>query len=83
MTDERFNNLSTYRDTVQSFFSPLNGYDPLNQDDKKNIYAVAFLVLKAPTRTKLHKLQLQSCEIIEENKRNNIKNRPQRIQIRF
>lgn len=36
-------------------------------NDQRSQYAVAFLILKAPTRNKLHKLQLQSCEILDDN----------------
>ena len=33
LTDERFNNLSTYRDTVMSFFSKQNSDEAMNHDE--------------------------------------------------
>ena len=36
LTDERFNNLATYRDTVMNFFAQYNGYEPMNQDEHMN-----------------------------------------------
>lgn len=50
LTDEYFNNLATYKDTVQNFFAEHNGYLPMNSD----CYACVFLMLKNETRTKLH-----------------------------
>ena len=63
MTDEYFNNLATYKDTVQNFFAEHNGYLPMNSD----CYACVFLMLKNETRTKLHAHQYKSAEIQDEN----------------
>lgn len=63
LTDEYFNNLSTYKDTVQNFYSEASGYQPLNS----NVEAAVFLLRKNPTRTGLHFLQYESVELQDDN----------------
>ena len=40
---------------------------PINQDENGHCDAAVFLILKAPERTILHKLQYTSVEILDEN----------------
>lgn len=63
VTDEYFNNLSTYKDTVQMFFTKQNGYQPLNP----NLEASVFFLRKNTRREGLHPQQLESIEIQDEN----------------
>ena len=50
LTDEYFNNLATYKDTVQNFFNTASGYEPLNPD----CHASVFLIKKNEQRKDLH-----------------------------
>jgi len=52
LTDEYFNNLSTYKDFVQNFFSEASGYNHLNLEGQ----ACVFLIRKNEERTTLHML---------------------------
>jgi len=63
LTDEYFNNLAVYKDTVQNFFSAEAAYQPLNPD----VEACVFLIIKNPERTTLHSLQHESCELRDDN----------------
>ena len=63
LTDEYFNNLAVYKDTVQNFFSAQAAYQPLNPD----VEAAVFLVIKNTDRTTLHSLQHESCELRDDN----------------
>lgn len=63
LTDEYFNNLASYRDTIQNFFSQSQGYQPLNSD----IQACVFLLYKNEEKTKLHPLQYESVEIKDDS----------------
>ena len=63
LTDEYFNNLSTYKDTVQNFYGEASGYQPLNE----NCEAAVFLLRKNPKRVGLHFLQYESVELQDDN----------------
>lgn len=63
LTDEYFNVLSTYKDTVQNFFEDAAGYKPLNSD----VLACAFLIKKNPEKKFVHMLQLESIEMQDDN----------------
>lgn len=65
LTDEYFNNLATYKDTIQNFFDIQNDYKTLDAD----VYASVYLMRKNTKLQKLHYLQYESIEIIDENKK--------------
>ena len=52
LVDEYFNILAGYRDTIQNFFKPGNGYQPLS----KGPVASCFLMKKNNRRVNLHNL---------------------------
>ena len=59
LTDEYFNLLSTYKDTIQNFFEESAGYQPLNSQ----VHACVFLMRKKPDKKCIHMLQLESVEL--------------------
>lgn len=67
LTDEYFNNLSTYKDTIQHFFSDCEGYMPLDKD----VFACCYLIRKnnKMVNSDLHPLQHESYKVIDENKK--------------
>ena len=65
LTDEYFNVLTTYKDTVMNFFEEQVGYKPLN----KECAASVFLVTKRPTKNSIHMLQMESVEIADDSKK--------------
>ena len=67
ITDEYFNNLSTFKDTIQNFYEEANGYQPLNP----NCEACVFLIKKNAARCHLHFLQYESVELKDENNKEN------------
>jgi len=62
LTDEYFNNLASYKDTIQNFFAEKSGYQPLNPQCD----ACVFLIKKNAYREKLHFLQIESVEISKQ-----------------
>jgi hypothetical protein len=67
LTDEYFNNLAAYDQSVQSFFADPN-FQPLNSDR----FACVFLIRKNDRREKLHFLQLESVELKDDDNPNKI-----------
>ena len=65
LTDEYFNVLSTYKDTIQNFFDESTGYQPLNPE----CVAAVFLVPKRPAKNSIHMLQLGSVEVVDDSKK--------------
>ena len=63
LTDEYFNNLATYKDTVQNFYAQPSGYKPLNQ----SCFASVYLIKKNAMQRQLHFLQMESTELQDDN----------------
>lgn len=63
LTDEYFNNLSTYKDSVQNFFGEQQGYETMNRDKE----ACVFLLRKDQQRQGLHYLQYESVQLQDDN----------------
>lgn len=67
ITDEYFNVLSTYKDTVQNFFEEQAGYKPLNSLGN-DVFASCFLMKKDSEKRYLHELQIESVQIQDDDK---------------
>lgn len=57
LTDEYFNDLSTYKETIQVFFADGNDYEVINKDK----YAQLFLTKKNEQAVVLHPYALSSA----------------------
>ena len=63
LSDEYFNNLATFKDTICNFYQNSSGYKPLNP----NCDACIFLFRKNHQRSDLHSLQFESVELQDDN----------------
>ena len=63
VTDEYFNVMSTYKDTVQNFFEESAAYQPLN--DK--VLASVFLMKVDSEKRYIHELQMESVEVQDDD----------------
>jgi hypothetical protein len=68
LTDEFFNNLASYNDTVMSFFK---SYNPINQNNE----AIVYLVSSNTKLKELHKLQMECITL--DDKKNKMKENQQ------